>query len=59
MSQKIFDLALQDYDAAFMRQPMNASYVHAKGKAYEAIAAEIQAKFGKRKRFDLEPEISF
>lgn len=41
MSQRIFDLALKDYDAAFKRQPMNASYVHAKGKAYEAIASEI------------------
>ena len=41
MSQRNFDLALKDYDAAFKRQPMNASYVHAKGKAYEAIASEI------------------
>jgi len=38
---------------------MNASYVHSLGKAYEAIASEIKAKFGKRKRFDLETETVF
>ena len=41
-----------DYEEAITIQPNNPKYFHAKGIANEAMAAEIEAKHGKKRKFD-------
>jgi len=50
----MFNKALEDYDAAIKISPNNSKYIHAKGITYEALAAAVDKKNGRRRRFDLE-----
>ena len=54
LSEDRFDEAISDYDNAARIAPQNPKYFHAKGIAYEAIAAKIEKCDGKQKRFDQE-----
>jgi len=48
--------ALDDFDAAIKINPNGLKYFHAKGITYEALAAGVERKHGRRRRFDLEEE---
>ena len=47
--------ALEDFDAA-IKISNNVKYFHAKGITYEALAAGVEKKQGRRRRFDLEEQ---
>lgn len=57
MNFGMYHEALSDYEAALVRSPMNETYAHAQGKCYEAFASIILKTHGKRKRFDLQPDL--
>ena len=54
----MFNEALQDYDTAIKISPQNPKYIHAKGITFEALAAAVDKKSGRRRRFDLEDQSS-
>ena len=49
----MFDEAIEDYEKATKIAPLNPKYHHAKGIAYEALAAKVEKEHGKFNRFDL------
>jgi len=54
LSENRFDEAIEDYEKASKIAPQNPKYHHAKGIAYEALAAKVEKEHGKLKKFDLE-----
>lgn len=54
LSENRFEEAIDDYEKASKIAPQNPKYHHAKGIAYEALAAKVEKEHGKQKRFDLE-----
>jgi len=51
----MYNEALEDFDAA-IKISNNVKYFHAKGITYEALAAGVEKKQGRRRRFDLEEQ---
>jgi len=51
----MYNEALEDFDSA-IKISNNVKYFHAKGITYEALAARVEKKQGRRRRFDLEEQ---